>query len=51
MCKLTLFVALLPILLCKHALRLRHNEEVCELLDGPYMVKYMKFKVYCGLVI
>jgi len=37
-------VALLPIWLCKHALRLRHIEEVCELLDGPYMVKYMKFR-------
>jgi len=23
---------------------LRHNEEVCELLDRLYMVKYMKFK-------
>lgn len=24
--------------------RLRHNEEPCELLDGPDMVKYIKFK-------
>jgi len=24
--------------------RLRHNEELYELLDGPDMVKYIKFK-------
>jgi hypothetical protein len=43
MCKLTLGGTAL-IWFCKHTLRLRHNEEVCDLLDGPYIVKYMKFK-------
>ena len=52
-CKLTLLVALLPTWLCKHALRLRHNEEVCELLDGPCVVKYMKFErlLWAGYIV